>query len=138
MPQLKTYDLFISHAWKYGDNYTRCINLLNNANNFKYRNYSAPKDKPLIPEGTTVPNKKILEKIENKIRPVNCFLVFAGMYSSYSDWIQEEINIALNLNKPIIVIKPWGQQRTPSIFNDIEMIGWNTDSIVKAIRDNSI
>jgi hypothetical protein len=138
MPQLKTYDLFISHAWKYGDDYDRFVKLLNDANNFLYRNYSAPEDKPLIPKGTTVPDKEILEKIENKIKPVNCFIVFAGMYVNYSDWIQKEIDIALALKKPIIVIKPWGQVQTPNVFNDYNLIGWNTDSIVKEIRDQSL
>lgn len=134
MPQLKTYDLFISHAWKYGDDYTRCIELLNKANNFKYRNYSAPQEKPLIPAYITVPNAIILSKIANKIQPVNCFIVLAGMYTLYSDCIQEEINIALKFNKPIIVIKPFGQQRVPAMFDNIEMTSWNTDSIVTAIR----
>ena len=47
MPSLKTYDLFISHAWLYGDDYDNLINLLDKASYFYYRNYSAPKEKPL-------------------------------------------------------------------------------------------
>lgn len=47
MPDLKTYDLFISHAWKYGEEYSRLVSLLKGAPYFKYRNYSAPEDKPL-------------------------------------------------------------------------------------------
>ena len=42
MPQLKIYDLFISHAWKYGEEYDRLISLLNAAPYFYYRDYSAP------------------------------------------------------------------------------------------------
>ena len=138
MPQLKKYDLFISHAWKYGDSYDDFINLLDKALYFDYRNYSAPKDKPLIPNGMIVPDSKILQKIENKIKYVNCFIIFAGMYVNHSDWIKEEIKIAERLEKPVIFIKPWGQERTPDIFNNEDMIGWNTDSIVNAIRKYSI
>ena len=29
MPALKTYDVFISHAWKYNDQYYNLINMLN-------------------------------------------------------------------------------------------------------------
>ena len=35
MPPLKTYDLFISHAWKYDDDYYRLVKLLENAIYFR-------------------------------------------------------------------------------------------------------
>ena len=61
------------------------------------------------------------------------------MYATYSDWIIEEIKIAQKYNKPIIGIQPWGQSRIPNIISenvDI-MVGWNTVSIVSAIRKYS-
>lgn len=36
MPYLKTYNLFISHAWAYGESYHRLVNLLNQAPYFFY------------------------------------------------------------------------------------------------------
>ena len=40
------------------------------------------------------------------------------------------------MGKPIIVVRPWGQERVPNYLqgraNDI--VCWNTDSIVRAIR----
>lgn len=85
MPSLYDYRLFISHAWKYGDDYNRLISLLNNAPYFNYYNYSAPKEKPLFPYGTPMTNSKIRELISNKIRPSQITIVFAGMYAAYSD-----------------------------------------------------
>jgi len=38
MPNLKTYDLFISHAWFYNKGYNKLIELLNDASNFSWRN----------------------------------------------------------------------------------------------------
>ena len=46
MPTLKTYDVFISHAWKYSDDYDRIVEFLNKAPNFKWRNYSVPRHDP--------------------------------------------------------------------------------------------
>lgn len=139
MPALKTYDLFISHAWRYGDDYEKLTNLLDKADLFIYRNYSAPKEKPLFPPGRTIPKKTVIEKIENKIKPVNAVLVLSGMYETYRDWIQTEIEIAQAYDKPIIGIVPRGQQRTPQDIQDIaiEMVSWNTNSIVSAIRKHS-
>jgi len=45
MPALHDYRLFISHAWTYGGAYDRMISFLDNANNFKYSNYSVPVNK---------------------------------------------------------------------------------------------
>jgi len=72
MPELKTYNLFISHAWKYGDEYDRLISLLDNAPNFKYRNYSAPSDKPLenLDKSPVNTSQKIKDAIHRKIDPV--------------------------------------------------------------------
>ena len=49
MPALNDYRIFISHAWRYGDDYERLIKLLNEARYFSYYNYSAPKRKATIP-----------------------------------------------------------------------------------------
>ncbi len=43
----KTYNLFISHSWTYGNAYENFCSLLNNDSNFSYRNYSVPKDDPV-------------------------------------------------------------------------------------------
>lgn len=142
MPSLKTYDLFISHAWKYGDDYNRLVNLLDNASNFKYRNYSAPEDNPLKnTDGSDVTNKsEITFSIERKINPVNVVLVISGMYYNNRDWMQKELDIAVNKNKPIIAIKPWGNSIIPQAISDVaaDTVGWNTDSIVDAIRKYSL
>ena len=68
MPALKTYDLFISHAWKYGYEYDKLVNLLDNAPNFYYRNYSAPSEKPLSNlDGSPVnTSKEIKDAVEAK------------------------------------------------------------------------
>lgn len=36
-------------------------------------------------------------------------IVPAGVYCSYSDWIEEEIALALEMDKPIIGVRLWGR-----------------------------
>lgn len=140
MPQLKIYDLFISHAWKYGKEYDRLTKLLNAAPYFYYRNYSAPKDKPLVTPGFTVTNMILKDCIDKKIRPVNAVIVLSGMYYYYHDWMKVEMNIAHYYHKPIIAIKPWGNQLVSQQIMNISntVVNWNTDSIVSAIRQYAI
>ena len=132
MPRLKTYDVFISHAWTYHDDYYRVERFLNDAPFFRWRNYSVPEHDPLQLPSTSA----LTEQLRKQIRPVNVVLILAGMYVAHSDWIQFEIDFANAINKPMIGIRPWGQQRIPSaVTNSVkEMVGWRTESIVSAIR----
>lgn len=136
MPALNDYRIFISHAWRYGSSYDNLISLLDNASYFSYYNYSAPKEKPLFPLGTPYTSSDIASKITDKIRPSQITLVISGMYGAYSDWMKYEIDESVRMGKPVIGIYPWGQTYAPSYVtqNATEMVHWNTESIVSAIR----
>ena len=136
MPSLYDYRIFISHAWKYGDDYIRLVNLLDAAPYFHYFNYSAPEQKSLFPSGTPYTSSDIARKITDKIRPAQITLVISGMYAAYSDWMQYEIDESLRMRMPVIGIMPRGQERVPLYVRDRvdDLVGWNTSSIVSAIR----
>lgn len=140
MPHLKTYDLFISHAWSYGDDYHRLVDLLDSAAMFKWRNYSAPKDYPVVDPDTPVGKKVLAAALERKIKPVNCVLIISGMYAARKEWIQKEIELAQKYDKPIVGIWPRGAQVLPRVVADAahRETGWSTASIVKAIREISL
>lgn len=76
------------------------------------------------------------QKIDNRIAVCSCIIVLSGMYVSYSECIDFEIRTAIKYGKPIIAVKPWGQQKIPNIITTYanEIIGWNSDSVVSAIR----
>ena len=58
------------------------------------------------------------------------------MYTLYSEWIDYEINEAIRMNKPIIAIKPWGNERVPLKIqnNATVLVGWNSASLISTIR----
>ena len=132
MPRLKTYDLFISHAWRYDDDYRRLVNLLENAPLFKWRNYSVPQQKSINANN----DSQLSKALERQIRPANAILIISGMYFNHREWIQREMAIAQDYDKPMIGIRPWGSKRTPAAVQaDVRiMVRWNTNSILRAIR----
>lgn len=140
MPSLKTYDLFLSHAWKYNSDYYALERLLKNAPLFYFRNYSVPVHNPLIDPKTPVGKRLLTVELEQQVRPVNCVLILSGMYAAHSEWIEKEIRLAQKYNKPIIGVRPRGQIRVPTIIQSaaVDMVYWNTGSIVSAIRKYSI
>ena len=130
------YNLFISHAWKYNSEYYNLEDMLNSASNFSWKNYSVPQHDAL----DTKTDKELEEALHRQISPCSCVLIIAGMYYNYRKWIQKEIDIAHEYNKPIIVIRPRGQERMPSELTSTNyyQVNWNTDSIVSAIRTYSL
>lgn len=130
------YRVFISHSWDYSDEYERIVNLLDDANYFEFRNYSVPEEDAI--DGDSV--EEIKEELrEGQIKPASVVIVLAGLYSSYSDWIGREIRIAEDEEKPILGVEPWGSDSTSNYVkrHADRMVGWNTDSIVEAIREMS-
>lgn len=134
MPKLKTYDLFLSHVWRRVENseYYRLEMFLFEAPYFYWRNYSVPEHDPL----ETKTDGELRQALDRQIAPINCFLVVSGMYVNHRRWIQEEIAIAISYGKPIIGVAPWGQERMPIEVQNVakEMVGWQTSSIVAAVR----
>lgn len=141
MPYLNTYNIFISHAWTRDNEYHRLETLLKEASYFQFKNYSVPSDEPLVNKnGDLLLRNKLLTKLEDQIRPTHCVLVIAAMYINHREWIQKEIDIAKTMKKPIIGIAPQNQERIPLEIQNCakEIVRWNKDSIVAAIRNHSI
>ena len=133
------YNLFISHSWKHNNEYNNLIGLLSNYYYFSFKNYSVPKSDSLDISGSNY-KRKLRMAIINQMKTAHVVLVIAGVYASYSDSIQMEIEIAQEMNKPIIAINPWGSSTTSQIVKNAATItvGWNSASIVSAIRKYSI
>lgn len=127
------YNLFISHSWTYSDAYEGLIALLDAKLYFIYRNYSVPKNDPIHNASN---NYQLKEAIRKQMQPASCVLILAGVYATYSKWINIEIELAKSIGKKIIAIQPWDAERTSSVVTNAAdvIVGWNTDSIVKAIR----
>lgn len=127
------YNLFISHSWTYSNQYDRLVELLDAAPYFTYKNYSVPKNDPIH----NAPNQYLLrEAIRRQMQHASCVIILAGVYATYSKWINIEIELAKSMGKRIIAIEPWGSTRTSYRVKSAadSIVGWNTTSIVQAIR----
>ena len=130
------YNLFISHSWSYSDAYNKLVTLLGDAQYFSYRNYSVPKDDPIHNANNS---KELYEAIKQQVRYANVVVILAGVYASYSEWIDKEIEIAQYLGKPILAIEPWASEKTSVKVKNVadKIVKWNTSSIVDGIRELS-
>jgi hypothetical protein len=136
MPRLRLYDLFISHAWTYGADYHRLIGLLDAAPNFAWRNFSVPEHDPLHGGSAA----QLRAGLKEQMRRAHAVLALSGVYASHSAWMQEELGIANDFAKPVIGLLPRGNQRASTAVQNVavDLIGWNTNSIVSAVRRYAI
>lgn len=138
MPSLKSYRLFISHSWTYGDAYEKLVQFFDEYPNFSWIDYSVPKDDPIHHANN---DTQLYNAILKQIQPVNCVVVLAGIYSTHSKWINKEIHISkTHFSKPIVAVEPWASEKTSKIVkeNADAIVKWQSKSIVDAIRAHSI
>ncbi len=133
---MRHYNIFISHSWAYGDAYEKLVKMLNADPRFNFRNYSVPKNDPIH----NAPSSAALSRaIQEQMRFCDVIIILAGVYSTYSTWINKEIAIAQGFTnpKPILAIEPWASERTSLTVKKYadKIVKWNTSSIVSGIRE---
>ncbi len=128
-----SYNIFISHSWAYSNNYESLVNKLREEPYFSFKDYSVPKNDPIHNAQNAY---QLKAAIRAQMQPASCILILAGVYATYSKWINIEIELAQEMGKRIIAIEPWGSERTSVVVKNAadKIVGWNTSSIVSAIR----
>lgn len=123
--ELRVYKIFISHTDKEDEEYLTFIQKLSSAHDFEYENYG------------------IIEKIDEnelqeQIEPAEVVIILSGLYNKNKSLIKKQLDIAVNLNKPVIVIRPYGMEDVPPELEDIaeDVVGWNAPCIVDSIEEN--
>ena len=128
----KTYTIFISHSWAYIDDLNNLKGLLENRGYFNVQFEEATPDVPINSDNAYYIRQRLKQKISNS----DVVLGIAGIYASHSEWMAWELDKALELGKPIIGVVPRGAERVSTVVSSRanEIVRWNTDSIVEAIR----
>ena len=136
MPHLRDYHLLISHSWSYSEKYDTIERWLNDAPNFLWSNYSVCCDNPL----DTKTDSELKQRLTNRISNCSAIIVISGMYSTYSKWIDYEIDEAIRFGKPIIGVRPRGAERVPLKIQNCAnvMVNWQSSSIIDAVRNYAL
>lgn len=130
----KTYRVFVSHSWKHNDVLQQLKKLMDNRGYF-YADYThVEKTEPINSTNDSVIKANITKRLQDS----DIVLAIAGVYASYSDWMQWEMDKARDLGLKVIGVIPRGQERISSqvYSRSVEDVRWNADSIVAAIRRN--
>lgn len=131
----KTYKIFISHSWSHVNDLKSLRNLLESRGYFNVEFTEFPPTDSINSMNTYY----IRQRISERIAASDIVLGIAGIYASYSYWMKWELDKAIEKGVPIIGVIPRGQERISAIVNDRadEIVHWNTESIVSAIRKHA-
>lgn len=128
----KYYNVFISHSWDHLDDLRSLRKHLEDRGYFHVDFSEVTPENAIKSENIYYVHARVAQRISD----ADIVIGLAGVYASHSDWMTWELNKAKELGKPILGVIPWGQERISKVVADRadEMIHWNTESIVAAIR----
>ena len=131
----RPYRVFVSHSWEYSEQRERIEKFLDDENQLDWQNFSVPEDDPMEFED----KNDLRQQLYQQVGQANVVIVVAGMYVSHSEWIEEEIEMADHFEKPIIGVRPNGNERLPAVVKEEadEIVGWRQKSIVNAIAKHA-
>ena len=128
----KDYSVFISHSWDNTSDLTNLQSLLKERGYFNIEFKEVTKAEPI----DSVNAQYIKRTLKNKITDSDIVIGLAGMYASHSDWMDWELQTAVDNEIPIFGVIPRGNTRSSNTVTDRSKtdVKWNTESIVSAIR----
>lgn len=124
---LRQYNLFISHNGEGDEEYLEFIRRLVEASDFEWKDHG-------------IPNKNSQDDLRQQINNSDIVIILSGLYSKHHDLIKNQVDLALQLNKPIILIRPYGLEEVPAELEKIAkgVVGWNRVCIVEAIDKSMV
>jgi hypothetical protein len=132
-----TVSLFLSHTWSYADQCGKLCRLLDQAAGFSYRSYSVAPDDPVHEAGSPA---RLHAAIKDEMEPCHVVVIMAGMYATFSKWIDAELRIAGDEfvePKPVVAVRPWRHARVSPAVEACatRLVDWDADAIASAILE---
>jgi Thoeris protein ThsB, TIR-like domain len=127
MEELPIYKLFISHNGEGDEEYLNFFHRLLEAPDFEWEDYG-------------VPGENESDQLEEQIKPVQLVIILSGLYKRHQKLIQKQIEITRKMNKPLIIIRPYGMEEVPNHLEPLAkgIVGWNRVCIVETIMNNIV
>ncbi|MBL8074920.1 MAG: TIR domain-containing protein [Nitrospira sp.] len=111
----RNYDLFVTHAWRFHEDWTKFTELMDKVPGILWRNFSLPWHDPAISPNTEAGGRFIRSSLESQIIPVHVVVLLAGVYETRSArvWVDMEVEMARKHRKPIIGMPPINKESIP-------------------------
>src|SRR5205809_3506120 len=137
MSVTRTYDLFITHAWRYHEDWNRLTEMIDRYDPRCWRNFSLPWYDPALQPSSESGGKILRDNLETQIIPSHAVILLSSVFEQPASrkWLDYEIEMAHKHRKHIIAVPSWGQSVVPpkvQVFADY--VGtWDVKSLLKLV-----
>lgn len=132
------HDIFITHAWRYHDDWVRVSNLFDAEKSIKWRNFSVPWYDPALDPNTELGARAVRAWLDGQIRPVMGTVLLDSVYAvkSTRKWLELEVEISRAHGKPVVVIPAHG---ATAISDEARALAdgaaeWNAKGIIELLE----
>jgi hypothetical protein len=138
MVNTRTVDIFITHAWRYHQDWKHLVDLLNAHGARGWRNFSLPWYDPALDPRTEKGGQAVRWNLESQIIPVHGVVLLASVLSEPGTrkWLDYELEMARKHDKPIIAVPPWGESAVSLEVSECAdaVVGWEAPALLAAIE----
>jgi hypothetical protein len=131
-------DLFLTHAWRYHDDWKRMVDVLNTQGLRAWRNFSLPWYDPALDPRTPEGGQIVCRHLETQIIPCDAVLLLSGVYQQPGcrKWVDMEVEMAHRHGKPIIAIPAIGAPEPAAEVRALAdaAVGWDAIAIMEMTR----
>jgi hypothetical protein len=139
MDTTKKYDIFVTHAWRFHEDWTKFSELMDKIPGVAWRNFSLPWHDPAMSPNTEVGGRFIRSFLEGQIIPVHVVVLLAGVYEirSARRWVDMEVEMARKHSKPIIGIPAINKETVPDEVSALcdASSGWDGARLIATISE---
>jgi hypothetical protein len=134
----ETCDIFLTHAWRYHDDWKHMVEVLNTQGIRTWRNFSLPWYDPALDPRTPDGGQVVRAGLETQIIPCHAVVLLAGVYEQVGcrKWVEMEIEMGRRHGKPIIAVPAWGLTEVPPTvlaFADT-VAPWDGAAVIATVR----
>jgi len=132
----RVYDIFITHAWRYHEDWTRMGELLDRSAGLSWRNFSVPWYDPALDPNTETGKRLVDRWLEQQIIPTCGIIVLSSVYENNSarKWVKLEAELARRHNKPVVGVPAFGESAmSPEASQLVDRVcPWSAEQIIAA------
>lgn len=127
-------DIFISHAWRFHEEWKSLVNILDDINEIEWRNFSVPWHDPALRPTNEIGMTSITNTLKAQIIPCNvCFFITdLYLHKSNSKWLDLAKKFAYEYKIPNYYI---GIKNTKNFESKENFITWEKNSLKKILFD---
>ncbi len=133
----RIYDLFITHAWRYHDDWIRVGEMFDRFLGDSWRNFSVPWYDPALDPNTEVGNRLVHRWLEQQISPTCGVILLSSVYENKAarKWVVLEVDLGRKYQKRIVGLPTFGGvEMAPeaAMLADVQC-SWDANEIITAI-----